>query len=165
MLKKISLTLLIILQFYCAKENEKDYKDLYSLRILLIAATTPKANPQQSCIDAMRAQETCILTASDSGGSINETNWSFLLSSGKYTTYSDLCANNLYMYPLSANFVTSNSDAVRECIFKCDRSYWQTRKNLNICTGSITTMTTGIGTDSGTGNCKRNCFSPTNNTP
>ncbi|HMV41942.1 MAG TPA: hypothetical protein PK079_03380 [Leptospiraceae bacterium] len=165
-MSRIFLTVFIILSFsFCSKSNEKDYKDLYALRILLVTATTPRANPQQACIDAMRAEEACIVTASDSGGLVNETNFSFQISSGRFTTYSDLCANNLYMYPLPANFVTNNSDSLRECYFRCDRSYWQTRKNLNICTGTIAAMTAGIGTDSGTSTCKRNCISVTNNAP
>lgn len=155
-----------LFSFSCGQKNEKNNQDLFALRVLLETATKAKPNPQQACIDAMRSDEACILTASDvTTGSITETTLSFQLSSGKYTTYSDLCANNLYMYPLPANFVTNNSDAIRECYFKCDRSYWQTRKNLNICTGTTITMTSGIFNDSGTTNCKRNCSSATSNIP
>jgi hypothetical protein len=162
----VRILLIFVFSISCAQKNGKSYQDLFRLRILLETATKAKPNPQQACIDAMRANENCIVTASDVTASfITEANLSFQLSSGKYTTYSDLCSNNLYMYPLPANFVTTNSDAIRECYFKCDRSYWQTRKNLNICTGTTITMTSGIFNDSGTTNCKRNCSSPTSNTP
>ena len=163
---KITLIFIFLFQISCAHKNEKSYQDLYALRILLETATKAKPNPQAACIDAMRSEEACIATASDVlAGTLTETNLSLTLSTGKFTTYSDLCANNLYMYPLPTNYVTKNSDAIRECFFKCDSSYWKTRKNLNICSGTSTVMLSGIGNDSGTSNCRRNCFSSTNNTP
>jgi hypothetical protein len=166
MLVRFILFLSLFFQITCAQKNEKSYQDLYALRILLETATKPKPNPQAACIDAMRSEETCIVTASDvTSGTLTEASFSFQLSAGRFTTYSDLCANNLYMYPLPANFVTNNSDAVRECYFKCDSSYWKTRKNLNTCNGTVAIMTTGIFNDSGTTTCKRNCSSSVNNTP
>jgi hypothetical protein len=114
----------------------------------------------------MRSAEACIATAPEfQSGTLTENSYSLISSSNRFTTYSDLCANNLYMYPLPANFVTNNSDAVRECYFKCDSSYWKTRKNLNTCNGTVAIMTTGIFNDSGTTTCKRNCSSSVNNTP
>jgi hypothetical protein len=166
MLVRFILFLSLFFQITCAQKNEKSYQDLYALRILLETATKPKPNPQAACIDAMRSAEACIATAPEfQSGTLTENSYSLISSSNRFTTYSDLCANNLYMYPLPANFVTNNSDAVRECYFKCDSSYWKTRKNLNICNGTILAMTQGIGSDSGTSNCRRSCVSATNNTP
>jgi|JI9StandDraft_2_1071091.scaffolds.fasta_scaffold22436_3 hypothetical protein len=166
MLVRIILLLSLLFQITCAQKNEKSYQDLYALRILLETATKPKPNPQAACIDAMRSAEACIATAPEfQSGTLTENSYSLISSSNRFTTYSDLCANNLYMYPLPANFVTNNSDAVRECYFKCDSSYWKTRKNLNTCNGTVAIMTTGIFNDSGTTTCKRNCSSSVNNTP
>jgi hypothetical protein len=166
---KITLIFIFLFQISCANKNEKSYQDLYALRILLETATKAKPNPQAACIrDAMRSEEACIATAPEfSSFTLTETIFigSITFSTGNFTTYSDLCANNLYMYPLPTNYVTNNSDAIRECFFKCDSSYWKTRKNLNICSGTSTVMLSGIGNDSGTSNCRRNCFSSTNNTP
>jgi hypothetical protein len=163
---RIILLLSLLFQITCAQKNEKSYQDLYALRILLETATKPKPNPQAACIDAMRSAEACIATAPEfQSGTLTENSYSLISSSNRFTTYSDLCANNLYMYPLPANFVTNNSDAVRECYFKCDSSYWKTRKNLNTCNGTVAIMTTGIFNDSGTTTCKRNCSSSVNNTP
>ena len=166
MLVKFIFLILLMLQISCAQKNEKSYQDLFALRILLENATKAKPNPQAACIEALRSEETCVVTASDvTTGALTEATFSFQLSAGRFTTYSDLCANNLYMYPLPANFTTNYSDAVRECYFKCDSSYWKTRKNLNTCNGTVAIMTTGIFNDSGTTTCKRNCSSSINNTP
>ena len=161
MLCRIVLIFSFLFYISCAQKNEKNYQDLFRLRILLESATKAKPNPVATCQSSLTAMQACVATATEfSSSTLTETTLSATISFNKYFTYADYCNNSVINDPYR-----SMSDSLKECYFKCDTSYWQTRKNLNICTGSITTLTSGIFNDSGTTNCKRNCSSPTSNTP
>jgi hypothetical protein len=160
---KVKIILLAALAFLisCAHKNEKNYQDLFALRILLEAATKPKPNPAATCQSTLTTMQTCAATAPDfSSSTLTEPILSSTISSGKFFTYADYCNNTLVNEPYK-----SMSDSLKDCYFKCDTSYWQTRKNLNICSSSFATMFNGNFTDTGTLNCKRNCFTATNNQP
>lgn len=158
---KITLIFVFLFQISCAHKNEKSYQDLYALRILLETATKAKPNPVATCQSGMIAMQNCAATSPDfSSFPLTESFFIGIISSNKFFTYSDYCNDTVKNDPYR-----TMSDSMKECYFKCDTSYWQTRKNLNICNVSYESMFKGSFSDSGTSNCRRSCVLPTNNTP
>ncbi len=160
MLIRILLLIAFLFQISCAHKNEKNYEDLFRLRILLEIATKPKPNPVATCQSTLITMQTCATTAPEfSSLTLTEASFTATISVNKYFTYADYCNNAIVNDPYR-----TMSDSLKECYFKCDTSYWQTRKNLNICSTAFQTMFTGNFADSGTNSCKKNCSSSTNNT-
>ena len=160
----VSLTLSFFVFLHCAKEDEtKDYQRTYTLKVIYDLATKPKPNATQACVDSFTAAQNCIAVTTPT---ITETTLLFSLNpTTRYTTYQTSCVNNSYIFPLSPDFQQSISESARECFFRCDASYFNTRRNQNLCNSSIQTILTGLGTDTGTSNCRRNCVSVSNNNP
>jgi hypothetical protein len=161
MLIRFFLVFSLILSLYCSSEKKYTYDEIFILKAILDNASKPQANPVTTCQSTMSAMQTCAATAPEfSLFTLTESIFAATISSNKYTTYSDYCSNAVINDPYK-----NMSNSVKECFFKCDSSYWQTRKNLNICNSAFSTMLTGSFSDTGTNSCKRNCTSATNNFP
>jgi hypothetical protein len=148
----------------CAKDDEtKDYQRNYVLKVLYDQATKPKPNATQACVNSFTSAQNCLAVSTPT---ITEP--ALLLSlnpTTRFTTYQSACANNSYLFPLSPDFQLNISESARECFFKCDSSYFNTRINQNLCNTSVQAILSGLGTDTGTSNCRRNCVSVSNNNP
>lgn len=160
MLIRIILIFLSILFLTCSEEKKNHDKELFTLKILLDNFSKPP-EPVLSCQDTMKAMELCAANAPEfSTFPLTEDFFVSMLSEKKYTNYEEYCSNLV-----KSDMYKNQSDSLKECNFKCTTSYWQTRKNLNICNDSLVTMSSGMKDDSGTISCFRNCIMWINNNP
>jgi len=161
MLTKILLILLLFFNLVCSEPKESDYQKTFLLKTLVDNSNKSQLNPLTTCQESITAMQLCANTALEfSSFTLTETIFVSTISSRRYITYTDYCNNLIANEPYK-----NQSNSLKECFFKCDLSYWQTRRNLNICTESFASMIQGSFSDSGTTSCKRNCISPTNNNP
>lgn len=161
MLLKSLLLILLLSNLACSEQKESDYKKTFFLKALVDNSNKSQLNPQTTCQENITAMQSCASTASEfSSFTLTETIFVSTISSRRYVTYTDYCNNLIVNEPYK-----NQSDSLKVCFLKCDLSYWQTRRNLNICNESFASMIQGSFSDSGTTSCKRNCISPTNNNP
>lgn len=145
----------------CAGQKESDYQKNFALKALVDNRNNSQLNPTTSCLERMSAMQICAGTSPEfSAFTLTETVFISAISRNQFTNYTDYCNQTLVNDPYK-----NQSDSLKVCFLKCDASYWQTRRNLNICNETFTSMVQGSFTDNGTILCKRNCVTPTNNIP
>ncbi len=163
-LSNLVLVGLILFISSCSKNTpEKEFERNFILKVLYDQSTKPKTNPLQACIDSYNSKQTCFGTATEfSTLTLTERVLSATLSENRFLTFQEICQSSTNL-PSIPSFGNDLSDSMKVCAFNCNKSYFDTRKSLNTCTGSFVLIFAGIGTDSGTARCRIDCLKTTNN--
>lgn len=153
---KILFSLLLLLN-HCGNSHE-DYQKEYDSRVILTYLMS-HPDPQGACVTSMQTAQNCLKSATSSPAPIiNETTLSLIFSGNKQNTYANHCTETL-----ASSLYQNTSAGGKECMMKCNTSYWQDRINRNVCSDNFTVQLNGIA--DGSKLCIANCFKLNNNTP
>jgi hypothetical protein len=163
-LRSLVLVGLILFISSCSKDTpQKEYERNFVLKVLYDQSTKSKTTPLQACIESYNSTQTCVATSTEfSALTLTERILSATLTENRLLTFQDICQTSTSL-PSIPSLGNDLSDSMRVCVFNCNKSYFDTRKNLNTCTGTFASIFSGIGTDSGTTRCRIDCLKTTNN--
>lgn len=154
---------LIFLVFNCIQEG-KDYKKNYETTAILLYLTKAPPNPQAKCEESAKVAGSCLFQASDKPllpAFITEEYYaSNLIGStpaGGTDSYKNYCETSL-----KSESLKDWSESARECLFGCQKAYWDTVVRLEDCPKK-TTEALLKGQGPGTTVCITKCFRVTNN--
>ncbi len=162
----VSLTLFIFLLFLnisCAeKKIVNDYEKLFLFKVIIDQANKNRITPVNACISKYQVARDCLQSSTEfSSIQLTEANVSRIstLPQNRFSNYNDLCNNEV------TDLGQRLSETIKVCIMNCGRSYFLTRRNLNICSVSSQEILEGQIKDVGSSNCRADCFRVSGNNP
>ncbi len=152
-----------ILFFENCKTEDKNPDETFQNQAILSYLVLPKYNAIDSCKSAYDESEKCL------GESlqfplpiINEASLSTVFSSGKFTTYKELCESSR-----TSTTFKNFTDQAFACNFNCQTDYWKSvyNNNLSACfSRTFTSLWNESLNDSGLSKCIKSCYKVTGNT-
>lgn len=158
------MIILCLINFLGCAQAGKDYQGEYESTALLLYLTKPTPEPRLRCEEAARSAGDCLWKALDKPPLPEVITQEFYTAnilgntpSGGTDSYQKHCETVLESVSLK-----DWSDSAKECLFRCQKEYWDTVIRIESCQ-SKTTPDLLQGISRSTSSCIAKCFRVTNN--